>query len=107
MMGVPPEQAAARLTAAGVDIVGANCGQGIAGYVDICRRMRTATDRPLWIKANAGAPVMVDGQVTYPTTPEEFAACGPALAAAGAQFIGGCCGTGPAYIAALCKEMRA
>jgi methionine synthase I (cobalamin-dependent) len=106
MMGVTPEQAAQRLTAAGVDVVGANCGQGIAGYVDICRRMRSATDRPLWIKANAGLPEIVDGQVVYRTTPEQFASYGPALLEAGAQFVGGCCGTSPAYIAALCKEIR-
>ena len=106
MMGVTPEQAAARLTAAGADVVGANCGQGIAGYVDICRRMRTATDRPLWIKANAGLPDFVDGHVVYRTSPEQFAAHAPALLAAGAQFVGGCCGTSPAYIAALCKEIR-
>jgi methionine synthase I (cobalamin-dependent) len=106
MMGMTPEQAAQRLTAAGVDVVGANCGQGIAGYVDICRRMRSATDRPLWIKANAGLPEIVDGQVVYRTTPEQFASYGPALLEAGAQFVGGCCGTSPAYIAALCKEIR-
>ncbi|MHB8970801.1 MAG: homocysteine S-methyltransferase family protein [Pirellulaceae bacterium] len=106
MMGVTPEQAAQRLTAAGVDVVGANCGQGIAGYVDICRRMRSATDRPLWIKANAGLPDIVDGQVVYRTSPAQFASYGPALLAAGAQFVGGCCGTSPAYIAALCKEIR-
>jgi 5-methyltetrahydrofolate--homocysteine methyltransferase len=106
MMGATPEQAAARLTAAGADIVGANCGQGIAGYVDICRRMRTVTDRPLWIKANAGIPAMVDGQVVYRTSPEQFASYAPALIAAGAQFVGGCCGTSPAFIAALCKEIR-
>ena len=106
MMGVTPEQAAARLTAAGADVVGANCGQGIAGYVDICRRMRTVTDRPLWIKANAGIPTMVDGQVVYPTSPEQFASYAPALLAAGAQFVGGCCGTSPAFIAALCQEIR-
>jgi 5-methyltetrahydrofolate--homocysteine methyltransferase len=106
MMGVTPEQAAARLAAAGADVVGANCGQGIAGYVDICRRMRTVTDRPLWIKANAGLPDFVDGHVVYRTSPEQFAAHAPALLAAGAQFVGGCCGTSPAYIAALCKEIR-
>lgn len=105
MMGVAPEEAAQRLDACGADIVGANCGQGIAGYVDICRRMRTATDKPLWIKANAGTPVIVDGQVTYRTSPAEFAACGPALIEAGAQFIGGCCGTSPDYIRALCQEI--
>jgi methionine synthase I (cobalamin-dependent) len=74
--------------------------------VDICRRMRTVTDRPLWIKANAGIPAMVDGQVVYRTSPEQFASYAPALIAAGAQFVGGCCGTSPAFIAALCKEIR-
>jgi methionine synthase I (cobalamin-dependent) len=106
MMGVTPEDAARQLTEAGADVVGANCGQGIAGYVEICRRMRTATDRPLWIKANAGVPEVIDGEIVYKTTPEEFAAHGPALVEAGADFIGGCCGTGPDFIRALSQETR-
>ncbi len=106
MMGAPPEEAATRLTAAGADVVGANCGQGIAGYVDICRRMRAATDRPLWMKANAGSPQVVGGQIRYESSAAEFAAQAPALVAAGAQFIGGCCGTTPEFIRALCKEIR-
>lgn len=106
LMGTAPEQAAEELTAAGVDVVGANCGQGIAGYVEICRRLRSATDRPIWIKANAGIPEMVDGQPVYTTTPEEFASHGPALVDAGADFVGGCCGTGPEFIAALCEHVR-
>lgn len=106
MMGVTPEQAAERLTAAGADVVGANCGQGIAGYVKICQRMRAVTDLPLWIKANAGIPEIVDGEVVYRTTAEQFAAHAPALIDAGAQFIGGCCGTNPDFIRALCKTIR-
>jgi methionine synthase I (cobalamin-dependent) len=106
MMGVTPEQAAEALTAAGADVIGANCGQGIAGYVAICRRLRAVTSLPLWIKANAGIPEVVDGQVVYRTTPADFARHGPALVAAGANFIGGCCGTGPAYIAALAAAVR-
>ncbi len=106
MMGVTPEQAAERLTNAGADVVGANCGQGIAGYVKICKRMRAVTDLPLWIKANAGIPEIVDGQVVYRTSPEEFADHGPALVDAGAQFIGGCCGTSPDFIRALCARIR-
>lgn len=101
MTGATPEQAAAELTAAGADVVGANCGQGIAGYVEICRRLRAATDRPLWIKANAGLPQMIGSQVVYRTTAAEFGSYGPALVAAGADFLGGCCGTGPEYIRAL------
>jgi 5-methyltetrahydrofolate--homocysteine methyltransferase len=105
MMGTTPEQAAEKLDAAGADVVGANCGQGIAGYVEICRRMRSATNKPLWIKANAGVPKVVNGEVVYETTPDEFASYGPALLEAGAQFIGGCCGTDPDFISALAKSV--
>ncbi len=101
MMGVTPEQAAEHLTRVGAHVIGANCGQGIAGYVDICQRLRASTDRPLWIKANAGIPEVIDGEVVYKTTPQEFAAYGPALVEAGASFIGGCCGTSPEFIAAM------
>lgn len=101
MMGVTPEQAARSFTELGADVIGANCGQGIAGFLPICRRLRAATDRPIWIKANAGMPTMVDGQAHYRTTPEEFASFVPGLLQGGASFIGGCCGTSPAFIRAL------
>lgn len=105
MMGVTPEQAAQALSEAGAHVIGANCGQGIAGYVAICRRMRAVTDRPLWIKANAGMPELVDGVPVYRTTPEEYAAFVPALVEAGASFIGGCCGTTPDFIRAIRKAL--
>src|SRR5579859_186279 len=73
MMGDTPEQAAQELTKAGADVVGANCGQGIAGFVSICQRLRAATDRPIWIKANAGLPRIADGVAHYDITPEAFA----------------------------------
>jgi methionine synthase I (cobalamin-dependent) len=101
MMGVTPEHAAERLSAAGADVLGSNCGQGIAGMVEICRRLRAAADRPIWIKANAGLPEMVDGVLRYRQTPSEFAAFVPQLVASGASFIGGCCGTSPAFIEAV------
>jgi 5-methyltetrahydrofolate--homocysteine methyltransferase len=107
IMGTTPEQAAAELTAAGADVIGANCGQGIAGYIPICRRLRAATDRPLWIKPNAGLPELVDGRTVYRTTPEEFAAHVPALVEAGASFIGGCCGTTPDFIRAVVSKIQA
>jgi len=106
MMGTTPEQAAAGLTEAGADVIGSNCGQGIAGFIDICRRLHDATDRPIWIKANAGLPQLVDGQTVYAQTPEQFAEYAPQLVAAGASFIGGCCGTSPEFIAAVKKELR-
>lgn len=101
LMGATPEQVVTELAAAGADVLGANCGQGIAGYIRVCARMRSMTDRPLWIKANAGLPKMVDGRAVYETTAEEFAQQAPALVAAGANFVGGCCGTSPVFIQAL------
>lgn len=101
MMGVTPEQAAQGLEEAGADVIGANCGQGIAGFVKICERLKAATALPIWIKANAGLPTMVDGRAEYHTTPQEFAAQVPSLVQAGASFIGGCCGTTPAFIRAI------
>ncbi|MEI6083073.1 MAG: homocysteine S-methyltransferase family protein [Verrucomicrobiota bacterium] len=99
MMGVSPAQAAQEL--AGADVIGANCGNGIQQYIDICRQIRSATKLPVWIKANAGLPEMVNDKPVWKTSPTEFAGHAPALLAAGANFIGGCCGTTPAHIAAL------
>jgi 5-methyltetrahydrofolate--homocysteine methyltransferase len=106
MMGTTAERAAEALTAAGADVIGANCGQGIGGFAAICRRLRAATDRPIWLKPNAGLPRIVDGRTKYTTTPEEFAWHVPELVEAGASFIGGCCGTNPDFIRAICRSVK-
>lgn len=101
MMGVSCEQAARELADAGADVIGANCGIGIEAYVPICAALSSATDLPIWIKANAGLPVIEGGQAVYRTTPEEFAGHLAPILDAGASFVGGCCGTDPAFITAL------
>ena len=106
MMGNTPEQVAKALTEAGADVIGANCGQGIAGFVPICKRMHAASDRPIWAKANAGLPEMVNGKTIYKNTPEEFVSFIPELLKAGASFVGGCCGTSPAFVAAISSQLR-
>lgn len=105
LMGQTPEQVAEALSAAGADVIGANCGQGIEGFVPICRRLRSATDRPIWMKPNAGLPQLVDGQTRYTQTPEQFASYVPALVEAGAAFLGGCCGTNPDFIRAIRNQL--
>jgi methionine synthase I (cobalamin-dependent) len=103
--GTTPEQAAEQLTAAGADVIGSNCGQGIEGYAAICRRLKAATDRPIWVKANAGLPQVVDGKTVWAETPEHFASYVPALVEAGASFLGGCCGTGPEFVKAIQERL--
>lgn len=105
MMGVTPEQAALALTQAGASVIGANCGQGIESYIGICERLHRSTSLPIWIKPNAGLPVVVDGKTVYNTTPEEFAAHGEMLVRAGASFIGGCCGSNPEFIRVLSRRL--
>ncbi|MBP9901904.1 MAG: homocysteine S-methyltransferase family protein, partial [Verrucomicrobia bacterium] len=82
MMGTTPEQAAQALTAAGAEVIGANCGQGIFGFLPICQRLCAATERPIWMKPNAGLPQLVAGRAVYAGTPADFAGQVPGLIAA-------------------------
>jgi 5-methyltetrahydrofolate--homocysteine methyltransferase len=104
-MGVTPERAVERLAREGADGIGANCGRGIDAFVPICQRLRAATQLPLWIKPNAGLPEIVDGKIHYATTPEQFAAGTTELVRAGANLVGGCCGTSPAFIRAMARAL--
>jgi methionine synthase I (cobalamin-dependent) len=88
---ITPEEAVKRMVEAGVDAVGANCGTGIDDFREICARMRAASELPLWMKPSAGLP----GKTI---TPERFSAMTIELLAAGADIVGGCCGTTPELI---------
>jgi 5-methyltetrahydrofolate--homocysteine methyltransferase len=108
MMGVKPERAAKAAAAAGADIVGANCGMGISNMIEITRQMRAAVpDVPILIHANAGPPVMENGKTVFKESPELMASFVAELVQAGANIIGGCCGTTPAHITAVAKVARA
>jgi 5-methyltetrahydrofolate--homocysteine methyltransferase len=106
MTGVTPEQAAREVTAGGALGVGANCGVGIEASIGICRRLRAATNLPLWIKPNAGLPEVVGGQVRYNTSPEQFASHISGLLQSGAKFVGACCGSNPRFIRAAALRME-
>jgi len=101
MMGNTPEEVVAAISQIGVDGIGANCGQGIEAFLPICRRLRQATDLPIWIKPNAGLPEVVDDSVVFRTSPQEFVQYVPDLILAGADFIGGCCGTDHEFVTAI------
>ncbi len=107
MMGVRPEQAAAALEEAGADLIGSNCGNGPENMVEVAQTLRAATRLPLWVKPNAGMPELVGGETVFRKTPDEMAAYVAALVTAGAQIIGGCCGTTPAHIRAIAEACRA
>lgn len=102
MMGTSPVEAAGAAIEAGADIIGTNCGNGMERMIEIVREMREAfPDKPILVHANAGLPVSVDGKDVYPETPDIMASFVPELVKAGANIIGGCCGTTPAHITAM------
>jgi methionine synthase I (cobalamin-dependent) len=105
MTGVRAGEAAIALADAGADAVGANCGSGVEMVAPICAAMVAAIDVPVWIKANAGAPELVGRAVVYRMTPEEYAGHVTEVVAAGASFVGGCCGTTPGHIAAIASRL--
>lgn len=103
MMGVSVEKAAEGLKAAGADIVGSNCGNGIVGMIEVARQFRDCTDLPVIIQSNAGLPEMKGEELVYSETPEFMAEKAQALVDMGVSIIGGCCGTTPDHIRALRK----
>lgn len=105
-MGHSPEEAAEELTRVGADVIGANCGQGIEGFTNICKRLKASTNLPIWIKPNAGLPELQNDKAVYSTSAEEFAEYIPELLDSGADFIGGCCGTNPGFIKEISKIIK-
>jgi 5-methyltetrahydrofolate--homocysteine methyltransferase len=104
---VRPDRAAREAAAAGADVVGANCGNGIANMIEITRQMHAAVPGvPILIHANAGAPVVEEGKAVFKETPEYMGSRVGELIAAGARIVGGCCGTTPAHIAAMAQAAR-
>ena len=90
------------LQALGVSAVGLNCSVGPDQLEAVVASMKAVATVPVIAKPNAGMPVMDDqGQAHYSMTPAQFAGSMAKLVQAGASVIGGCCGTGPEYIAAL------
>ena len=107
MMGTTPEAVAAAMASAGADGVGANCGVGVEFAAPICQRLHAACALPVWIKPNAGLPIVEGAAIRYATTAEYFASHYSALRAAGASFVGGCCGSTPEFVRALVAARRA
>ncbi len=107
MMGLKAAQVAKEMTALGADIIGVNCGRALDENLINLREMRQATHLPLWMKPNAGLPRMTDDDVAvYDVTPEMMGAAAERWLAAGAQIVGGCCGTTPEHLRAIARTVE-
>jgi 5-methyltetrahydrofolate--homocysteine methyltransferase len=107
MMGTGIEEYMQMAREEGVDVIGANCGNGTAGMIEIVKEIRRLDQNlPVLVHANAGLPVYKDGETVFPEGPAEMASQVKDLILAGANIIGGCCGTTPEHIRQLAAVIR-
>ena len=106
IMGTTIEQAVNTLVENNVDVLGTNCGNGIEQIVEIIAEFRQYTDKYLIAHPNAGLPRLVNGETVFDQTPNDMARHVPGLIKAGANIIGGCCGTGPHHIKAIAQQIK-
>jgi len=107
MMGVSPTDMVNQIVEAGAELIGANCGNGTRDMVGIVKEIRSIDPEiPILIHSNAGMPLYQDGKTVFPESPEEMAQFTHELIDAGANIIGGCCGTTPAHISKIIDVVR-
>jgi homocysteine S-methyltransferase len=102
LLGDTPAGVATWLHDIGADLIGVNCSSGPAQIWRILRQMRQAVPEAQFsAMPNAGWPEQVDGRIMYPANPEYFGEYALAFCEAGANIVGGCCGTTPEHISAM------
>ena len=106
MTGASPAAMVAMLEGMGADAIGVNCSLGPKALAPVVEEYLRRASVPVLLKPNAGLPREENGRAVYDVPPEEFAEDTAALMEQGVRLAGGCCGTTPAYIAALVKRTR-
>jgi len=106
IMGDGLAAATAALEKNGAASIGANCTLASGDMINLAAELRRATTLPTIVQPNAGQPEMnPDGCTLYAQTPDQFAEDMLRIAAAGINFLGGCCGTSPAFIRRLAERL--
>lgn len=107
LRGETPGEVAAALGDRDVLALGANCTVGPAVLRDVVAELAAGTDRPVSVQPNAGLPQRLGKQFRYAHNTRYFAQAAEAFVAAGANVVGGCCGTTPAHVRAIAKAVEA
>jgi 5-methyltetrahydrofolate--homocysteine methyltransferase len=107
MMGISPTHAARQLNALPVEVIGINCGHSLDENLQNLVELRGQTSKPVWFKPNAGLPHLDPAGITvYDVTPEAMGALAQSWLAAGAQIVGGCCGTTPDHLREISSHVK-
>lgn len=105
LRGETPREAAQLLGDRDVLALGANCTVGPAVLRDVVAELAAGTDRPVAVQPNAGLPQRLGKQFRYAHNTRYFAQAAEDFVAAGANVVGGCCGTTPGHVRAIAKAV--
>lgn len=106
MTGASPAAMVAMAEGLGVAAIGANCSLGPRQLRGVVNELLSCASIPVLLKPNAGLPKSDGVNTFYDVTVEEFAEEVADAVRAGVRVIGGCCGTTPEYIKALCSATK-
>ncbi|MBE6819303.1 MAG: homocysteine methyltransferase [Ruminococcaceae bacterium] len=106
LTGADVQTAAVLAESLGADVIGVNCGFGPKQFLELVQELRRYSSLPILAQPNAGLPESINGKTVYNLTVEEYAAAMREIAALGVSYLGGCCGTTPAHIAAMIDTCR-
>lgn len=82
----------------GAHALGINCTLGAKEMLPLVKKAVNYTDKPFFVKPNAGMPVWENGKTVYHTDAEQFSYYASQVKKYGVKIVGGCCGTTPDFI---------
>jgi methionine synthase I (cobalamin-dependent)/5,10-methylenetetrahydrofolate reductase len=107
LLGDDPAKVARKINEAGADVIGVNCSGGPSQLLRILKQMKQSVPSgKFWVKPNAGWPEQVGGRIMYPADADYFGDYAVSFREAGANIVGGCCGTTPQHIATMKKALE-
>ena len=103
--GCLPEAMVATIEGLGVDALGVNCSLGPKQLLPIVKTITELANVPVIVQANAGLPVIKEGQAVYEMNDEEFFQGVKDFVDLGVSIVGGCCGTNETFIKKICDNI--
>ena len=104
--GTDPVSALITLQSLGARAIGCNCSTGPEQMLSCIEAMKPYATVPLVAKPNAGIPRIKGEKTVFDMQPAEFGRWAAKLVKAGANAVGGCCGTTPLHIKAVAAAVK-
>jgi 5-methyltetrahydrofolate--homocysteine methyltransferase len=90
----------------GVDGIGLNCSLGPEKLEPLVEEVLQYSKLPVILQANAGLPVMENGETVFKISPAEYFKPLARLYEKGLAVIGGCCGTNEEFISLIAENLK-